>query len=133
MEKIFVDTSAIYALISGDEAQASQAVPVWETMLEQGSTLITNNYVLVEAIALLQNRTGLASVHAFQSTIMPFLQVIWIDEKTHSSIIEHLLTANRRQLSLVDCSSFETMRQLGIEQVFTFDEHFHEQGFTIVP
>ncbi|MCQ3936544.1 MAG: VapC toxin family PIN domain ribonuclease [Chloroflexi bacterium] len=133
MEKIFVDTSAIYALISGDETQAGQAVPAWEAILERGSTLITNNYVLVEAISLLQNRTGLASVHAFRSSIMPFLQVVWIDEKIHSAIMNHLLSANRRQLSLVDCSSFETMRQLGIEQVFTFDEHFGEQGFTVIP
>lgn len=133
MEKIFVDTSAIYALISGDETQAGRAVPAWEAALERGSALVTNNYVLVESIALLQNRTGLASVHAFQSSIMPFLQIAWIDEKIHSTIIHRLLTANRRQLSLVDCTSFETMRQLGIEQVFTFDEHFREQGFTVIP
>lgn len=47
--------------------------------------------------------------------------------------MQNVLTANRRQLSLVDCSAFETMRRLDIETVFTFDEHFREQGFNVIP
>lgn len=30
----------------------------------------------------------------------------------------------------VDCISFETARRLGINNVFAFDQHFVEQGFT---
>jgi uncharacterized protein len=44
-----------------------------------------------------------------------------------------LLAANRRTLSLVDCSSFDIMRKFGIDTVFTFDPHFREQGFSVVP
>jgi predicted nucleic acid-binding protein len=47
--------------------------------------------------------------------------------------INTVLTANRRNLNLVDCSSFETMRRLGIKTIFTFDEHSKEQGFQVIP
>ena len=57
----------------------------------------------------------------------------WIGEEQHDVAIQTVLTANRRNLSLVDCASFETMRRLGIETVFTFDEHFRDQGFKVVP
>jgi predicted nucleic acid-binding protein len=30
-------------------------------------------------------------------------------------------------------ASFETMKQQGIQQVFTFDRHFAEQGFEALP
>ena len=73
------------------------------------------------------------NLHALQSNIVPFLQVDWISEPQHTSDVNDVFTANRRQLSLVDCSSFETMRRLGIEKVFTFDEHFREQGFEVIP
>ena len=43
------------------------------------------------------------------------------------------LAANRRKLSLVDCSAFETMLRLSIQAVFTFDKHFSEQGFDVIP
>jgi predicted nucleic acid-binding protein len=44
-----------------------------------------------------------------------------------------LLAANRRLLSLVDCTSFQTMRLRGISRVFTFDHHFKEYGFEVQP
>jgi predicted nucleic acid-binding protein len=87
----------------------------------------------VEAAALLQNRIGISSLRAFQANVIPFLKVVWIDERSHAAIFELLLAANRRNLSLVDCSSFETMKKFGIERAFTFDEHFREQGFTVIP
>ena len=39
----------------------------------------------------------------------------------------------RRQLSLVDCASFDIMRRLGLRDVFAFDPHFAEQGFRCLP
>ena len=133
MEKIFVDTSALYALISTQDQDMKLAAKTWEDALEGEDALFINNYVLVECFALIQSRLGLDFVRALQTNIVPFLQVDWIAEQQHISSVNNVLTANRRQLSLVDCSSFETMRRLGIEKVFTFDNHFQEQGFDVIP
>ena len=133
MEKIFVDSSALYALISTRDQNLELAVTTWESVLQQGNTVFTNNYVLVECFTLIQSRLGIEFARALQTNIVPFLQVDWIAEQQHASIVQDVLTANRRQLSLVDCSSFESMRRLGIDHVFTFDEHFREQGFEVIP
>jgi predicted nucleic acid-binding protein len=133
MEKIFVDTSALYALISTQDEKEKIAATVWEGILERGDILFTNNYVLVECFALIQSRLGIEFARLLQSNIVPSLQVDWIGEQQHTSSINGVFTANRRQLSLVDCSSFETMRRLGIEKAFTFDQHFAEQGFAVIP
>jgi predicted nucleic acid-binding protein len=133
MENIFVDTSAIYALIDTDQPQSIQASTTWLSILEKATPLVTNNYVLVETTALLQSRHGIEAVQNFQKNIMPYLQVAWVDENMHTKVINDLLSINRKSLSLVDCSCFETMRLLGIKSVFTFDNHFREQGFTLIP
>jgi predicted nucleic acid-binding protein len=133
MEKIFVDTSAFFSLANTAEGAHDAAWEAMKTFAERGDQLITNNYVVVETFALIQNRLGIEIARQFNLNIMPNLHALWIGEEQHRIIIERLFSANRRQLSLVDCSGFETMRQLGIEQVFTFDEHFREQGFTLVP
>lgn len=133
MEKIFVDTSALYALLSTQDQDTIRALETWEATLAGGNVLFTNNYVLVECFALVQGRLGLEFVRALQSSIVPFLQIDWIDEQQHNSSVNDVFAANRRQLSLVDCSCFESMRRLGIETVFTFDEHFQEQGFRLIP
>ena len=44
-----------------------------------------------------------------------------------------LLIANRRRLSLVDRTNFETMRRLGLTCVFVSDPRFAEQGFQVSP
>jgi predicted nucleic acid-binding protein len=35
--------------------------------------------------------------------------------------------------ALLDCVSFEVMRNSGAKTVFAFDLHFKEQGFSLVP
>lgn len=133
MEKIFVDTSALYALISTEDQNLTLAVSTWKHLLERGDLLLTNNYVLVECFALIQNRLGIEFIRTLQSNIVQFLQIDWIGEQQHTSSVHDVFIANRRQLSLVDCSSFETMRLLGIRKIFSFDEHFREQDFEVVP
>jgi predicted nucleic acid-binding protein len=44
-----------------------------------------------------------------------------------------ILAAGRRRLCLVDLREFRVYGRSGIQRAFTFDPHFREQGFEIVP
>ena len=101
--------------------------------MEEDQTLFTNTYVIVESIALIQKRLGLEKVRDFQTKILALLQIEWVDEAQHITAIETVLQANRRKLSLIDCSAFQTINSLGINTVFTFDPHFAERGFNVIP
>ena len=92
----------------------------------------TSSYVLIEAAALIQNRLGMAAAADFHNILVPLTDVIWIEQAIHQAGVTALLTANRRKLSLVDCISFEICRRFGIDEVFAFDQHFQEQGFTLL-
>ncbi|MEW5827299.1 MAG: PIN domain-containing protein [Chloroflexota bacterium] len=133
MEKIFVDTSAMFALVNTAEANNLAAWDIWNGFGDNDVDLISNNYVIVESISLIQGRLGLSVMRKLLDNVLPFIQVIWVDEDQHSAIVQDVLSANRRNLSLVDCSAFATMRREGIETVFTFDAHFREQGFRVIP
>ena len=130
---IFVDTSAFLAMLSAGDLNHQRASLCWRNLLEERQALFTDNYVIVESLALIQKRLGLEKVRQFQENIMSLLEIEWVIEPQHNTAIDTVLTTNRRNLSLVDCVSFETMRRLGIETIFTFDEHFREQGFSIIP
>ena len=133
MVKIFVDTSALVALINTAEENNSSAWDTWNDLIRRGDELITNNYVIVESIALIQNRLGIPVVQKLQTNTISLLHIVWIDEEQHAAALQNVLAANRRSLSLVDCSAFKSMRRMGINTVFTFDPHFTEQGFTVIP
>ena len=131
--RVFVDTSAFLALLNVQDTYNAQAREQWRKLIENEALAFTNNYVLLETMAILQNRQGLGLVRNFQNELLPLLQVEWLDEILHYSAVQHLFAANRRQLGMVDCASFETMSRLGIREVFSFDPHFSEQGFEVIP
>jgi predicted nucleic acid-binding protein len=130
---VFIDTSAFLAIFVVDDIFHDAAQTTWRALIVEEERLVCNNYILVETFTLLQRRLGTAAARLFQSNVLPSLNIHWVDELVHNRAMTALLSTNRRCLSLVDCSAFETMRVYGIAQAFTFDQHFADHGFEILP
>ncbi|MBM3471928.1 MAG: PIN domain-containing protein [Armatimonadetes bacterium] len=131
--RVFADTSALIAVSLATDRSHGAARPVWDRLTSTHTPPIVTNYVLLELHAMLQKRFGMTAVHEFANRIEPVLQVHWVGEDTHRAALAALLSANRRELSLVDCASFIVMRNLGLTRAFTLDPHFAEQGFEVIP
>jgi predicted nucleic acid-binding protein len=129
----FVDTSALLAVLAADDAHHARAARVWNDLIGRAEDLVTTSFVLVETCALAQERLGLGATQLLNDDVVPVLRVTWVDEGLHRTAMAALLTAHRRDLSLVDCVSFEVMRRLGTERAFAFDRHFRQQGFGLLP
>jgi predicted nucleic acid-binding protein len=127
--RVFVDTSALLAVLDADDASHPRADASWRGLLASEHSLTTTSYVLVETFALAQHRLGLEAARTLHQDVLPALDVVWVGADIHAAAATALLTAGRRRLSLVDCVSFEVMRRGGIRQAFAFDRHFAEQGF----
>src|ERR1051325_3139014 len=110
---IFVDTSALLALINTHDEFHKQAKYQWETLLKNKDPLLSNNYVILESISLIQRRFGMNWIQTLQAEILSLIEIGWIDENQHQAALSNFLKNNRRQLSLVDCSSLKTMGQIG--------------------
>ncbi|OQY37499.1 MAG: VapC toxin family PIN domain ribonuclease [Chloroflexota bacterium] len=130
---IYIDTSALIAILAEDDKYHRLAKEIWIELLEQKASLVCNNYTLLETFSLIQNRYGIHILSKFQNLAVPALHIRWLTVEEHNIAVENVLHTNRRHLSLVDCSSFASMRRLGIHKAFTFDKHFAEQGFECLP
>ncbi len=130
---VFVDTSALLAIMDADDASHRRAASAWRKLITTDETLLTSSYVVVEVFALAQRRLGMEAVRALESDVMPILNVAWIDAAIHRRAVAALLAASRKKLSLVDCSSFEVMREYGIRRALTLDRHFSAQSFDVLP
>lgn len=127
----FIDTSALLALLDRDEDRHADAVRAWGALAEAEVPLVTTNYVVVETTAVAQHRLGMDAARALTHDVLPLIEVVCIDRALHDAATASLLAANRRQLSLVDCASFEVMRTRQVTQAFAFDSHFAERGFAM--
>lgn len=130
---MFVDTSVLYALLVATEEDHASVVATLRRLVKSKRPLVTSNYVLLETAALLQHRFGVTAVHDFEERIVPLLRITWISAELHQRAVERLLRTNRRELSLVDCSSFEVMGSGGIREAFTLDPDFATAGYRILP
>jgi len=130
---IFLDTSAVFAVLDPDDESHLPALAAWNRVLTEDEPIVTTSYVLLESFALVQRRLGLDAVRDLSEDWEPILNIVWLEERDHVAGVTALLIAGRRDLSLVDCTSFEIIRRLGIRRCFTFDPHFRDQGFEVIP
>lgn len=128
---LFVDTSALFALMAADDSMHIRAKLNFEYFSTHDVRLLTSSYVLVETMALVQRRLGMSAAADFQAKIQPLLEIIWIDADWHARAVQRLFSRGKKEVSLVDCLSFEIMEAKDLRTAFAFDRHFEENGFTL--
>ena len=76
---VFVDTSALLAVLDAGDLFHPQASAAWRRLIEDDEDLVSTNYVLVETFALSQRRLGMDAVRTLDQDIVPMLDVFWLD------------------------------------------------------
>ena len=130
--RVFVDTSAFYALASETDRWHASARALHEQLKRDGDGFVTTNYVILEAVSLLQRRHGVSEAERFGDGVADRADVVWIEAAQHRAAWKLWRERHNRGLSLVDCSSFVVMRDREIRRAFAFDEQFREAGFTLL-
>lgn len=127
----FIDTSAIYALADRADPNHMRAIRCFATLLRSGSRLLTHNYVLIESMALLQHRLGLAAALSLAENAGAF-EIEWITPTLHAAGVAALAETGSNGVSLVDQVSFAVMKQRGASRAFAFDDEFAARGFELI-
>lgn len=84
---VFIDTSALYALLSATDIQHAAAMAAWTSLRQRQETFQTSNYILLETVSLVSRRLGFQAVRAFQADFAPLLRATWLDEDTHERAV----------------------------------------------
>ena len=130
MPAVFVDTSAIYALLDRSDTNHVAAAATLPALRDRG--LLTHSYVVVESVAILQNRLGMAAVRRLVDDLLPAFDVRFVTPELHGTAVAALLASGSPDVSLVDRVSFEFMRGAGMTDALAFDRHFEQAGFALV-
>ncbi|MCU0568028.1 MAG: nucleic acid-binding protein [Oculatellaceae cyanobacterium Prado106] len=95
--------------------------------------MTTTNYVIAELVALLGSRQRASRNQLFQyiDSIKtdPIIELVHIDAETDAIAWDLCKSRADKSWSLVDCTSFVVMQQLGIQDALTTDQHFEQAGF----
>jgi uncharacterized protein len=131
---VFIDTSAIYAVLDVDDANHESASLAFQQLLNglesDDIEAVTHGSVIVEIVALTQRRLGMGAVKAVLDDLVPLFSTVWVDQELHDRAAAAMLAAGVRRVSLVDWTSFEVMRRRAIDLAFAYDDDFQTRGFT---
>lgn len=127
---VFVDTSAVVALLSAQDARHGEAVAAWGHLLARRARLVTTELVLAEAVVVVRVRAGFElSVRAGERLLAEPFEVVWTDRALMDDAWHLYRRYHDHMLSLCDCVSFAVMRRRRIDTAFAFDDDFTAAGF----
>ncbi len=126
---VFVDTSAIYALLDRSDDAHAQALRARDRLI--GDDLVTHSYVLAETISLVRRRLGPDATARLMDEFLPALRIMDVDDALRSRATVAYRDTVSSAVSFVDRTSFEFMRQLGITRAFAMDSDFSSAGFVL--
>lgn len=134
MTKVFLDTGAIVALSDKHDQYHRQAVEAYGD-LKKDSVFVITNYTFAETVTLVRRRVGLEQTLLLGERLMRSKRVVFhrVKEVEEREAWALLRKYGDKDLSFVDCTSFAIMRKNGIDAAFTFNDHFRQLGFHVIP
>ena len=127
---IFLDTSAIYALADRGDPNHVEAREKFDRIGKNRETVLLHDYILLESIALIQNRLGhdVAIRLARESHVF---RIVWVDDRLYDLAVRAWGKRTSGRISLVDQVSFEVMKENGVHAALAFDQGFEREGFEL--
>ena len=129
---VFVDTAGWAALFVRTEPQHQAASALFRTWRQQDRRLVTSNYILAELVALMMRPLRVPREQLFRYVdgirSAPYVEVIHVDAAVDDAAWALLRARPDKEWSLVDAVSFVLMRERGLTEALTTDQHFAQAG-----
>ncbi len=132
--KVFIDTWGWLTLRDRDESRHEDVKAFYRQFRNQNGIIYTSDYVLDETITLVFKRlpfkTAKESLTKIDKAIEEgYLQVEWVTpERFQKAKGLRLKYQDKPKISFTDLTSMVVMKELGVTDIITGDEHFAHVG-----
>lgn len=132
-----VDTSAWVAAKNWRDVNHAAAAAALSDLADRRERLVTTDFVLDETYTALLYEIGYPATVRFRREIEAMtgkgtVTLIHVTPELQEQAWAVFERFNRdKRWSFTDCTSYAVIRQEGLTQVFAYDEHFAQMGFTV--
>lgn len=135
MTTLFVDTGYLIALELANDQNHSKALQHWQRLKHALPPLVTTAYVFNEVVTFFNSRGHHAKAVTVGNSLLgsPSIEFVHVDESLFHAGWRYLRAHQDKRYSLTDCISFMVMEHSGITTALTFDKHFVQAGFQVLP
>lgn len=135
--RIFLDTSALYAINDKNDKNNNKAVKIYREIVENNYQLILTDHIISETATLLRRRLGYKVAINFLETVeegeaVGLFKIFYTNSSTMKVASSIFTKLALEKLSFVDAISFAVMAKTDTKLAFAYDKHFLSAGFSIV-
>lgn len=130
MARVFVDTSAVFALVDRGDANHDAARAGLDTLKARRAEPLLTNFIVAELHALLLARLDAAIARRWLSRIVWPVERVTEEDESRARII--VVRYTDKTYTYTDATSFAVMERLGLKTAFAFDPHFRQYGFQVL-
>jgi hypothetical protein len=129
--KVFLDATALIALAIPRDQHHATAFALMETVLTRRAKMVTTRAILLEvANYLARPNLRPAVIAALEECERdPLIEIIPLSEELFAEGFSFFRQHADKSWGLTDCISFVVMRERGISEALTADDHFEQAGF----
>jgi predicted nucleic acid-binding protein len=130
-DRCFVDTVCWIALLNKRDNLHETADALYKGRMGSGSCFVTTSSVLTETFNALSNTAFKPSVIAFLRHLesSPRVEIVFVDPTLWSKGWDIYEKRLDKAWSLTDCISLGVMKEQGISDALTGDQHFVQAGY----
>ncbi len=135
MNRVFVDTAAWIALLDATDGLHASARRVHADLSRERAPLVTSEFVLLEvADALSSPSVRMETVKFLRGLrLRKTVRIVPADSALFAKGWDLYSRRPDKEWGLTDCISFALMGEEQLMRAFTFDHHFEQAGFVVLP
>ena len=127
MSTVFADTSGWIALLSRDDRLHARALDRYKELVDEGSVLLTNNYVIDVTATRLRHGLGLTAALGYRQMLLAAvaarrLRITWIDERSEAEAWRILKPHGKIAILDLNRHQFEEAREMYADLWLGFTE-----------
>ena len=132
--RVFVDTSAYYALMDTGATRHAQALRSFQRLSGEHTIFYVTTFVVAELHAMLLTRTYRAlAARVLEDIYASSIIILRATERDETRAREIIRQHSDKEYSFADAISFAVMERLHLRHAWTYDHHFSQYGFDQEP
>ncbi|BBL62792.1 hypothetical protein MARBORIA2_11240 [Methanobrevibacter arboriphilus] len=129
---IFADANFLIALFVKDHKFNKRALKIWNKINHE--TIIISNSIILEVMTVLNIKLKVSKelLEKVYNRLNSGKFGIVEDINLYNNTMERMVNYLPKRLPFFDCLYIEIMKELGINKIVTFDEHFNIEDIKII-
>ena len=139
MEKIFLDTSFLYAYYDADDENHEKAIVLADEISDKNIDCLISDYIVDELLTLLLCRVGKSKAIKLCNDLIEdinsgYVGLIRVDSNVFDKALRIFVQFKDKKWSFTDCTCYVLIKNANITKAISFDDkHFRQFGIEILP